>query len=355
MVPPPFDPSSPDATARHLLVLPPDVGHDEVEVLAVSRFGRAVWEVEPTAARGGGRMRTGAPGSPGILRLSRHSTLVGPYPLDRNGTVALGVPPAAGQVYVLEAPVERGEVPFRGGGDRDGLARAFASGMPVRDEERVVTWLVAAARRLGGAVRVAPLTPGGAVTLLVPDPAAAVDLTVWTDIWLEPAAALTVMRQAVPRAQLEVARPHWAGAPRGTGIRPVPGAEEMPSAERLALHAAADEHDIASLTNPAPRESYGALVDLQVDGLLTLTVGGETQLPPVIAVVPWAAAGAVAYRVAWEPADLHERESERPSIEHRVARSRVTPLVSAVAKAMHTAVGGEITDMMGFVVDPADL
>ncbi|NTW39400.1 MAG: hypothetical protein HGA44_05850, partial [Cellulomonadaceae bacterium] len=70
---------------------------------------------------------------------------------------------------------------------------------------------------------------------------------------------------------------------------------------------------------------------------------------------PWAAAGAVAYRVAWEPADLHERESERPSIEHRVARSRVTPLVIAVAKAMHTAVGGEITDMMGFVVDPADL
>ncbi len=40
---------------------------------------------------------------------------------------------------------------------------------------------------------------------------------------------------------------------------------------------------------------------------------------------------------------------------HRVARGRTGPLVNAVARALHAAVGGEVTDMMDFVVDPADL
>ena len=143
-----------DAVGRHLLVLPGDVGPEEVEVLAVSRFPRATWEQAPGSVRPGGHGRRGAVPA-GVLRLSRHSTLVGPFLVDHATTVDLGVPPAAGQVYVLHAPVERGEAPWAGAGDRDGLARAFAAGMPVRDEERVVTWLVAVARRLGGAVRVA--------------------------------------------------------------------------------------------------------------------------------------------------------------------------------------------------------
>jgi len=348
---PPFDLR--DAVGRHLLVLPADVGPEEVEVLAVSRFPRATWESAPGAARPGGGRRGVVPA--GVLRLSRHSTLVGPCAVDRNTTVDLGVPPAAGQVYVLHAPVERGEAPWRGGGDRDGLGRAFPDGLPVRDEERSVTWLVAVARRLGGAVRVAPGGPDGSPTLLVPDPSAAVDLTVWTDIWLEPDAGLAVMRQAVPRAQLDLPAATWSGPPRGTGIEPAPGAQDMDARERMALHSAADEADIAALSASSHREVYGALADLEVDGMIALTVGGETDLPPVIAGVPWAAHGAVAYRVTWEPFELVEGELERPSLAHRVARGRVTPLVIAVTRAVHAAVGGEITDLMGFVVDPADL
>jgi hypothetical protein len=38
-----------------------------------------------------------------------------------------------------------------------------------------------------------------------------------------------------------------------------------------------------------------------------------------------------------------------------VARGRAAPLVVAVARAVHATVGGEITDAMEFVVDPADL
>lgn len=349
---PRIDPS--DASRAHLLVLPADVGPEEVEVLATSRFPHAAWEERPVPPRQGafGTRRVPPPGS---LRLSRHSVLTGPFALDDDAIGRLGLPRAAGLAYVLQAPVERGEAPWPGAGDRDGLARAFPDGLPVRDEERVVGWLVAAARRLGGAVRVAPTTPTGQATLLVPDPGAAVDLTVWTDIWLEPDAALTVMRQAVPRARLDLPTAHWSGPPRGTGITPAPGAHDLDTGERLALHAAADEADIAALTANPVRSTYGALADLGDDGLVALTVTGETELPTVIAQVPWAVGGAVAYRVSWEPVDLAEREAEDPGPAHRVARGRVAPLVVAVTRAVHAAVGGEITDMMGFVVDPADL
>lgn len=355
---PPFEPDAADVLTRHLLVLPADAGADEVETLAQSRFARAVWEVEPSATpprpTGGARALRITTPPPGVLRLSRLSTLVGPFLLDRGMTTSLGLPSSAGQAYVLHAPVERGAPPWPGGGDRDGLARAFGQGLPVRDEERVVRWLVDVARRLGGAVRVAPVA-GGTPTLLIPDPGAAVDLTVWTDIWLEPEATLTVMRRALPRAQLNLPSMDWSGPPPGTGSRPVRGTEEMDPAERARLHEAADRHDMAVLADPPPMEGYGALADLQLDGTIALEVAGETELPVVMQGVAWAAQGAVAYRILWEPADLHELESERPGLTHRVARGRAAPLVVAVTRAVHRAVGGEITDMMGFVVDPADL
>ncbi|WP_149205151.1 hypothetical protein [Actinotalea subterranea] len=355
---PALDPASSDATGHHLLVLPADVGHEEVETLALSRFARAAWEVQPSSAAprpsGGARALRALTAAPGVLRLSRHSTLVGPFTLDRVATGMLGVPPSAGIAYVVHAPVERGDKPWPGGGDRDGLRRAFPAGLPVRDEERTVAWLIAAARRLGGAVRTTA-AGGSPATLLVPDPAAAVDLTVWTDIWLEPEATLTVMRQALPRAYLNLPKPLWNGPPRGVGERPVRGAEVLTPEQRRSLHAAAEEYDVAALTNPEPMRGYGALADLELDGMVALEVSGETRPPPVIESVPWAARGAVAYRVRWEPPDLADREAERPSLEHRVARGRATPLVIALTRAVHKAVGGEITDLMDFVVDPADL
>ncbi|WP_225752670.1 hypothetical protein [Actinotalea sp. Marseille-Q4924] len=342
----------PEVLSHHLLVLPGDVGHDEVEVLAASRFPHAHQETPPTltpprpvGARG---LRTSQP-PPGVLRLSRHSTLVGPFTLDPPTASALGVPTSAGLAYRLHAPVERGTPPLQEGGDRDGLRRAFPDGLPIRDEERTLGWLLAAARRLGGAVRTAT------ATILVPDPAAAVDLTVWTDIWLEPDAAVTVMRRAAPRAYVNLPTTRWGGPPPGTGERPVRGADALDDAQRRALHAAADERDMATLTAPPPMTSYGCLADLELDGMLALEVAGETQLPPAIAAVPWAARGAVAYRVRWEPPEIEELHAERPSIQHRVARGRALPLVVALTRAVHAAVGGEITDEMDFVVDPADL
>lgn len=347
-MPRPLDPA--DVGGAHLLALPDGVTPEEVEALAASRFPVARWEREPQADA-----RRPERDAPGILRLSRVSHLEGPFHVDPDARSALGLPGAAAQAYVLRAPRERGAVPFLGAGDRDGLARAFADGMPVRDELRVTTWLVAAARRLGGAVRVAgaPGDPAGR-TVLVPDPAAAVDLTLWSDIWLEPMAALVVTRRAVPRAHLEVGR-RWQGPPEGTGTIPVIGAEDLDPRERTALHELAEARDVEVLAAPAVRTAFGLLAELGPDGHLSVRVGGEEELPVVLADLPWAAGGAIAYRVSWEPDDLRDRESERPPMEHRVARARVASLVDAVARELHAAVGGEITDEMGFLVDPADL
>ncbi len=344
-----FDPAQ--AETAHLLALAADVPVEEIEVLAASRFVAAAWE-DPSAVLAARQGRTkGQP--PAVLRLSRHSALRGPFVLDRSTSAGLGLPSAAGLVWVVQTPVERGEAPWPGTGDRDGLARAFPDGLPVREEGRVLSWLVAAARRLGGAVRIAPGTTGAAC-VLVPDPASAVDLTVWSDIWLEPEAALAVVRQAVPRARHDVGTP-WQGPPAGTGSIPVLGAEDLDPRERAALHAAAEERDLAVLANPAPRSAFGLLADLDIDGMLAVQVSGETEIPQALAGVPWASGGAVAYRVTWEPEDLAELEAERPSMAYRVARGRAAPLVDAVARALHAAVAGEITDQMGFIVDPADL
>jgi hypothetical protein len=345
-----LSPLDPDEATHHLLALPGDVVHEEVQILALTRFPRSVDGATDDAAR---RERRTTP--PRTIRLSRLSALVGPYSVDADASRALGLPSSTGIVYVLRAPVERGDPPWPESGDRDGFGRAFPAGLPVRDEARVLDWALAVARRLGGALRTAAGPGSRPATLLVPDPAAAVDLTVWSDVWLDPDDALAVVRQAVPRALLNLPSTPWQGPPDGIGERAVPGAEVLTPEQRAAVHAAADAYDLAALADPAPMQAYGAIADLDVDGMLALEVRGEPESPPVIAGLPWAARGAITYLVRWEPADLHELESEHPPPAYRVARSRVTPLVVAITRALHRTVGGEVTDMMGFIVDPADL
>jgi hypothetical protein len=344
-------PFNPAEASHHLLALPGDVVHEEVQILASTRFPRSVGATAEGSSRRDAR-RTSAPRT---IQLSRLSSLVGPYGLDQAAARELGLPGAMGVVYALRAPVERGEPPWPESGDRNGFGRAFPAGLPVRDEARVLDWALAAARRLGGALRTAPGPGGRPGTVLIPEPAAAVDLTVWSDVWLEPEQALAVMRQAVPRASLNMPGAVWQGPPPGVGERAVFGAEVLTAEQRAAIHAAADGFDRAALADPEPMRAYGALADLEADGLLALEVSGEPEPPSVIARLPWAGAGAVTYLVRWEPPDLDDLESEHPPTAHRVARSRVTPLVVAIARALHRTVGGEVTDMMGFIVDPADL
>lgn len=346
-----------DLDDHHLLVLPTGIGPESVEILATSRFPRAAWEAPGAAApQPGARAPRVAAPPPGVLRLSRLTTLAGPYRLDRGTATELGLPVGSGTAYLLDTPTERGNPPWSGTtGDRDGLARAFPEGLPVRDEARMLEWAIAVARRLAGVVRTAAGPGGRAPVVLAPDPAAAVDLTVWSDLWLDPDAALVVMRQAIPRAYLNLPAGTWQGAPSDARELRVPGTEPLTDAQRQYLHAEADAYDQAMLTEPAPMTSYGLLADLDLDGFIALEIGGDEAPPPVIAGLPWVAQGAVAYRVRWEPVEEADLEQERAPLAHRVARGRATPLVVAVARAVHAKVGGEVTDMMGFVVDPADL
>lgn len=346
----PFPPLDPTALTGHLLVLPAEAGVADLERLAVARFPRAAWEVVPSADpprhTGGARAPRRTAPEPGVLRLSRHTALRGPFAIDRDMAVTLGLPMTAATGYVVDGIAERGNPPGPWGGDRLGLRRAFPEGLPVRDEARTVDWLIAAARRLTGAVRIAPHGNTGP-TLLTPEPDAAVDLTVWTTAWLEPEAALAIVRRTLPRAVPNLPRP-WTGPPAGIGTTPAKGAEVLTPEQRAAVHAAADEHDLAALANPAPLLAYGAYADQGIDGVVALEVTGRTALPPVVAAQDWAREGAVAYAVTWMPEYEEDLEEERATVGHRVARTRATGLVAAIARDVLAETGGIVTDAMDF-------
>ncbi|MEK8226245.1 hypothetical protein NKG05_09515 [Oerskovia sp. M15] len=60
---------------------------------------------------------------------------------------------------------------------------------------------------------------------------------------------------------------------------------------RRALHAQADDIDIAALTGGKVLDGYGLLIDMGVDGLVAVEIGGEEQLPLLLRNLPWAAQG----------------------------------------------------------------
>jgi hypothetical protein len=363
-------------TSRHLLALPEGIAADEVEVLAASRFPAARWEPggdvpaqkgrRPMTAAFGLRI-SAAPAAP-VLRLSRHSTLTGPYGVEPDDIVALGLPAATAQVYDVVCTRERGERPYPGSGDRDGLNRAFPDGLPVREEQRVVQWLVDAARRLGGSVRI-----GGRGTILSPDIEGAIDLTIFTDRWIEPQDALAVVQSVLPRARLSVPAA-WNGPQAGTGRHAVGGVPHgiterggagLRSAleqhgvrdpdERRRLLAEAAAFDELMLSTQQVAETFGVLVDLGVDGMIAVEVGEPDEVPPLLRALNWARNGVVAFRIHWEPVVVDELAAERPTFEHRVARRRAASTLHAVARAVHRAVGGEIADEADFLVAPEDL
>ncbi|SDR78835.1 hypothetical protein SAMN04489860_0053 [Paraoerskovia marina] len=336
--------------ARHVLALPDDVLVDEVETLAVSRFAGARWDVAPRGAEPlTPAPRTAGAGEPGVLRTSRHTTLTGPY------APGPGLPPGTTQVFEVVCPRERGEPPFPGGADRDGLGRAFPQGLPEKEEGRATRWLVDAARRLGGSVVMDADETGRAAVVLTPDQSVTVDMTLYTDVWLEPDAALSVLQRVDRRVRLAMDADPWPGPPDGIADKPLYPGEKMDPEFRRRLHAEAEKRDIESLENPPPLDGYGLMLDLGVDGIVAVEIGGEDAIPLLLRGLPWTVDGAVAYRIRWEPVDLIAAQDEVPTIDYRVARKRAGELVADLARTLHGVVGGEIADEAGFLVEPADL
>ena len=357
------------AFGHHLLALPDDVGAVEVEALAGSWFPRATWLAERS------------------LQLAAEVVLTGPWSVADGDRGALHLPADGTQVFLLRCPVQRGGPPPAELVHDAGLTGAFREGVPVGVEAEALGFLLAAARRLGGALRVA-----GSGAVLRPDPDADVNLWVHSPVWLDPAALLVVCRPVVPSLRLAVepeperaggtegsarsetaAQPETAGQPavaaapepatepedaaeRATPVAPqVAGSERLDAGERAWLHAEASAFDEVALAQPPVLRAYGAVADLDDDGMLEIAVEGEEVVPLVLQGLDWAQHGVVVYLLRWWPRDESALADTEPSEELRAMRARVRALVERTAVALHTAAGGEITDESGFLVDPATL
>ncbi|UNX54679.1 hypothetical protein MF406_17675 [Georgenia sp. TF02-10] len=292
--PPPLDPGL--AAPHHLLVLPADVTAEEVEALAVSRSEAAGWV------------------GPGELQLVPGATLTGPWRLDDGARAGLGLPDWSAQAYLLTAPTERsGALPLELHGV-DPLLDAFPEGVPTGTEAETLGHLRALARRLHGGVLLA-----GTGTVLVPDPASAVDLTLHSPVWLEHDACLGVLAQVLPQVRSVL--------------------DDVP----------------AAVAEVQELEGYALVADLGGGDLLAVEVAGEDEPPVVLRGTEWAQGGVVTYEVRWRPRLPEQARAAAPAPAVRRARARAGELIERATAALHAAAGGAVTDDDGFLVDPGDL
>jgi hypothetical protein len=307
------------ALAHHLLVVPDDVAPDDVEALAMSRF-------------------PGAGAAPDGVGLAPGARLVGPWSAPR--VPELGMPPWPHHVYLTHAPRQRGAaVPreLRGRGD---LLDAFADGEPVGLEREVVDFLLAAARRLGGAVRV----EGRFGLVLTPPPRP--DLVLYSGSWLEPARLVEVLAPQLPG----LAVPEAAASPRPRV--PLHAPAEMDEAERRWLHAEADAYDAAALAGSGEEvPGYGATVDAEDGSVFSVAAEPVAQVPLVVTPSAWASAGAYCYEIRHHAAEPDPSATRPRGVDLRTPRAvDPVPVIDAAALALHDVVGGEVVDDDGFLV-----
>lgn len=319
------------AFGHHLLALADDVEPDEVEALAVSWFEHAGWVAGH------------------VLALTSDAVLTGPWRVDGAVRRALRLRGETTQVFLLRCPVLRGGPPPAELVDVDGLNAAFRDGLPYGVESEAVTFLVAAARRLAGSVRVA-----GSGAVLTPDPDSDVNLLLYSPVWLEPDALVAVLRPALPTVTLAMDLEEFV--PPAEPVAPdVPGLEPLDPGERAWLHAEASAFDDEALAHPPVLEAYGAVADLDDDGILEVAVEGETHVPLVLSGLDWTEEGVIAYALRWWPADEEAASLAHPGPAVVASRGRARALVELAALALYDAVGGELTDEAGFLVEPESL
>ncbi|MGZ4612101.1 MAG: hypothetical protein ACXV1K_02865 [Kineosporiaceae bacterium] len=298
------------------------------------------------------RVRGSDMGTSGVVRLGRHSRLLGPFELTMEDAVDAGVPMPWTVTYAFQAPIEREDPPQPGVDDRDGFADAFPDGLPWREEGRGLHLLVALARRLRGAVRVT----GG--RMINPDPDRAVDVVVHSRYWIEPDVLLKVVSRALPTARLAVEGEEWEGPPpevySGAVIREHVSADVLDTAELIGLQALADDHDLANLRQEDVIDGYALVGEVGAhgqDGAVEVLVHVADPEEPSVADEDWAAHPFVSYEVRWSCPEPDEREHRAPSESYVQARERVRPVISAVARTVVEAAAGVVTDEDGFWLD----
>lgn len=298
------------------------------------------------------RVRGSSMGETGAVRLGRHSRLLGPFELTMEDAVDAGVPMPWTVAYAFQAPVEREDPPHPGVDDRDGFANAFPHGLPWREEGRGLHLLVALARRLQGAIRIA----GGG--LITPDPERAVDLVVHSPYWIEPGVLAKIVSRALPTARLAVEGEEWEGPPpevySGAVIRQHLPGHPLDAAELVGLQALADEVDLAQLRAEDVIDGYAVIGEVGPygkDGAVEVLVHIGDPDEASVAEQEWASRPFVSYEVRWSCPEPDERERRTPSESYLVARERVRPVIAAVARTVVEAASGVVTDEDGFWLD----
>jgi hypothetical protein len=305
----------------HLLLVPAG-GAPSLPALAGAWFAEVVWLRQPVVVPAsrpavGARFRgahatPGEQRSPGVLRVDGEHVVVGPFPVAAADAAALEVRGGAAADAYAVARTD-GAAPVRGPrpashDDRDGVARAFAAGLPQGAELRAVQWAVAVARKTGGSV----LTDGR--TLLTPDPGAAVDLVLYAAHGLQQEHLLRTVRGLVAAAELE---------PR--------------------------------TAEPGAPLRYGIVAGTPYDGALRVDVEHVDRVPRAVGVLGWREYGPFAYRLRWLPPDPDDLRVERPSTLHVVARGRMRSVVARLALALREQAPGALVDDGGFLVTPDEL
>ncbi|MDQ0375390.1 hypothetical protein [Cellulomonas humilata] len=290
-----------DLDGRNVLVVPRGT---DVVVLATAWFPDAAWTREPVSAEQAAKVRpmTGArfrgissvvaEPAPGLLRLNGAASLEGPTPVGRAEAQAAGLVVPEVDLYAL-VPAD-----------------------PRASLDLVYGWMTAAARRAVGSI-----VPADRGKVVVPDPGAAVDLTLWSPMPLSAQDALPLVRPAMTGARVgptDVPRPQQSE-----------GASGPPT--------------------------FSVTATFEYDGAITVRTGRSTEVPVALSRLDWREFGPWSYHVSWRPPEPEELRSEHPSQLHLIARSRVEPSVARIAAALWRAVGGTVVDSGGFIVTPAEL
>lgn len=270
----------------------------------------------------------------GQLRLSRHSRLSDAIDLDPATIAALEIPDWARRVIALDCPRDREPAPppdwFA---DTDGLDEAFPAGMPDREEERELSLLVSIASRLHTGVRLGD-EAGLGTRVLAPEPEAKIDLYIYSSYWLDPEAALSVVRRAAPHAFQQVAA--------------------QPDAAVLAQATLDDPTFDASA--PVILDGYSLIVPLgEIDeraGALEIRVTEAEWVPPIIAL--HSDQPQIEYHIHWMDS-REDRYRPNPTRRFRLMRRRVGHLVDGIGAQLLTRSDGVGLDENGFIVTAAQL
>ena len=305
-------------SSDHLLALPRSrgVSRPGIEALAQAWYPEAGWVSEPSSGpaerpMAGARFRGVVPDDvrrPGVLRLTEGVEVVGPFVVPAPQSLALDLASSVAELWAVRVAHRSRDRLQAEVDDRDGLARVFAAGLPDDVELRVVRWMVAAARKVGGTLFVDGVVP------LAPEPAAAVDLTLYSAQALTPDAALGSLQTVVPGARV---------------------VEVVERPDRLVDFALDGE------------TAY--------DGALRVVVRKVDVVPAVLGALDWREYGPFAYRMSWVPADSYELEVEEPSGLHLIARSRMRASVARLASVLQGRAAGVLVDDGGFEVTSAEV